>query len=364
VRDEETILTRPESTPSRPITPVILCGGAGTRLWPLSRGARPKQFLSLGGLETMLQGTAARVADLALFAPPVLVTNQDQAQAAAEQLAQAGPPAELVIVEPSARNTAPAIALAALAGEPDALLLVLPSDHLIRNIAAFRDAVALAAPLAEQGRLVTFGIRPDRAETGYGYIKRGSALTPGAFEAARFVEKPDAVTAASYVESGDYSWNAGIFLFRADAFLSALQAHAPEVHAAAAAALSEGSARFPDAARFAEAPSISVDHAVMEKAGNVAVVPVDMQWSDVGSWEALYEVSGKDAAGNAVSGETLAIDSRDCLLWSDGPLVTTIGVEGLAVIATEDAILVVPLADSQRVKEAVALLAAAKSKRL
>ena len=342
--------------PARPIVPVILCGGAGTRLWPLSRQARPKQMLDLLGGGSMLELTAARVADTNLFAAPILVAGAGQADAIEAALPQAG----CLILEPEAKNTAPAIALAALTADADDILLVLPSDQLIGDAAGFREAARRALPFAAQGWIVTFGMKAERAETGYGYIERGAELGDGVHEAARFVEKPDAATAARYVAEGRHDWNGGIFMMRAGTCLDALEAHAPEIAAAARAAMEgakrEGRRLLPEAAAFAASPSQSIDYAVMEKADKVALVPVAIGWSDVGSWEALHAVSPRDEAGNALAGDVLALGTRDCLIRSDGPLVAAIGVEDLVVIATADAVLIVPKAQSQRVREAVEAL--------
>jgi mannose-1-phosphate guanylyltransferase/mannose-6-phosphate isomerase len=342
--------------PARPIVPVILSGGSGTRLWPLSRAGRPKQMLDLLGAGSMLGVTAARVADAALFAAPVLVAGAAQAEAIEAALPDLGS----LIVEPAAANTAPAIALAAFAADEDDVLLVLPSDHQIGDPAGFRDAVARALPFAQDGWLVTFGMKAERGETGYGYIERGPALGEGVHQAARFVEKPDAATAGRYAAGGRHDWNGGIFLMRAGSFLDALRAHAPEIAAATGAAMAragrEGRRILPDAAAFAASPSVSIDYAVMEKADKVAVMPVAVGWSDVGSWEALYDISGRDETGNAIAGDVMAMGTKNCLIRSEGPLVTAIGVEDLIVIATADAVLIVPRAHSQRVKEAVEAL--------
>lgn len=327
--------------PDAPVVPVILSGGAGTRLWPLSRRARPKQMLDLTGAGTMLALTAARVADPALFAAPVVVAGADQAEAVTATI-----PGARLLVEPAARNTAPAIALAATALAPDEVMLVLPSDHLVGDDAGFRAAVARGLPYARDGWIVTFGMRAVRAETGYGYIERGPALAEGVFEAARFVEKPDSATAEGFVAGGRHDWNGGIFLLRADTFLAALERHAPDVLAAV---------RSGD---FEAAPNISIDHAVMEKADKVAVVPAEIGWSDIGSFAALYDLLGKDAAGNALADAAVAVDARGNLIRSEGPLVAAIGVEDLVVVATAEAVLVVPRAQSQRVREAVEALRA------
>ena len=342
--------------PARPIIPIILSGGSGTRLWPLSRGARPKQMLDLLGAGSMLEVTAGRVADRALFAPPVLVAAAGQAGAIEAALPGLGG----LILEPEAKNTAPAIALAALAAEADDVLLILPSDHLIADAAGFQGAVRRALPFAGQGWLVTFGMRAERGETGYGYIERGPALGDGVHQAVRFVEKPDAATAGRFAAGGRHDWNGGIFLIRAGTYLEALAEHAPKIAEAAEAAMAgarrDGRRLHPDAAAFAAAPSLSIDYAVMEKADKVAVVPVAIGWSDVGSWDSLHEVAARDEAGNAIAGDVLALDARNCLIRSEGPLVAAIGVEDLVVIATKDAVLVVPRAQSQRVKDAVEAL--------
>jgi len=346
---------------SRRITPVILCGGSGTRLWPLSRRARPKQMLALTAAGTMLQMTAARVGDRDRFEAPLVIAGAEQAESAVRQLDEAGIAAGGLIVEPVGRNTAPAIALAAASLSEEDLMLVMPSDHLIGDPGQFVAAIETAAPVAEAGWLVTFGVQPDRPETGYGYIRRGDAIEPGVFRAERFVEKPDAATAATYVADGNHAWNAGIFLFRAGTYLDALRAHAPDIAADVGKAIGkgarEGTRISPDAALFEAVRAQSIDHAIMEKAEKIALVPVDMDWSDVGSWEALYDASPRDQDGNAVSGEALVVDSSGCLIRSDGPLVTAIGVEDLVIVATTDAVLIIPRKDSQRVREAVALLA-------
>jgi mannose-1-phosphate guanylyltransferase/mannose-1-phosphate guanylyltransferase/mannose-6-phosphate isomerase len=341
---------------ARPIVPVILSGGSGTRLWPLSRAKRPKQMLDLNGAGSMLCVTAARVAEPGLFAAPMLVAGESQAEAIEAALPGLGS----LIVEPAARNTAPAIALAALAADRDDVLLILPSDHRIGDPAGFRDAVARALPFAKDGWIVTFGMKAERGETGYGYVERGPALGGGVHQAAAFVEKPDAAAAGRYAASGRHDWNGGIFLMRAGTCLDALRAHAPEIAEAAEAAMAlatrDGRRILPDASAFAAAPSLSIDYAVMEKADKVAVMPVAVGWSDLGSWDALYGVSSRDEAGNALAGDVMAIDAKNCLIRSEGPLVTAIGIEDLVVIATQDAVLIVPRAHSQRVREAVEAL--------
>jgi len=341
-----------EGEQRRRVVPVILSGGAGTRLWPLSRRVRPKQLLALAGDSTMLAQTLTRVGDRRRFDVPIVVAGRDHADAVAEQLDGAH-----LIVEPSARNTAPAATLAALAA-PDAMLLVMPSDHLVRDAGAFRAAVDRALPLAEQGWLVTFAVRPDRAETGYGYIQRGEPLAEGVFRAARFVEKPDAERAARMIAAGDHDWNSGLFLFRADVWLDAVKRHAPGILPAVRDAVGSGGRAGPEPTAFARSPSISIDHAVMEKADRIATVPVEMGWSDVGSWDALHAIGTADATGNVAAGDVVLIDSADCLVRSDGPAVVTIGVEDLIVVAAGDAVLVMRRGESQRVREAVETLRA------
>jgi mannose-1-phosphate guanylyltransferase/mannose-1-phosphate guanylyltransferase/mannose-6-phosphate isomerase len=343
----------------RRVVPVILSGGAGTRLWPLSRRARPKQMLDLAGQGPMLAQTAERVTDASLFAPPLVVAGKDQAAAIAAVL----PKAELIL-EPVARNTAPAIALAALSVDKEDVLLILPSDHLVADPERFRDAVRRAWPWAADGWIVTFGMKPERAETGYGYIERGAALDEGIHHAVRFVEKPDAATAGRYAASGRYDWNGGIFLMRAGTYLAALQKYAPKIAKAAkeamAGAVKKGRRLHPDSAAFAESPSESIDYAVMEKAEKIAVVPVSIGWSDVGSWEALLDRLERDGQGNALTGDVLEMGTKNCLIRSEGPLVAAIGVEDLVVIATQDAVLVIRRSDAQRVREAAAWFAEAQ----
>jgi mannose-1-phosphate guanylyltransferase len=339
---------------SQSVTPVILSGGSGTRLWPLSRSLRPKQFMSLTPGGTMLELTLARTASEGQFARPVIVSNTDHAPLIEQQC---GAIERIVILEPMARNTAPAIALAALSVAPDSLMLVSPSDHVIADVAAFHAAIAAAVPLASDGWLVTFGINPTGPETGYGYIRRTEAVSDGAFKVERFVEKPSVSVAQGYIDEGCYSWNAGIFLFRADAYLAALQEFAPAMLVAARAAMDKAqrdrSTILPDAAAFATSPADSIDYAVMEKAERVAVVPVDMGWSDIGSWDALYDLLDKDAGGNVHVGDVTSLDSGGCLIRSDGPVVTVAGVQDLIVIASHDAVMILPRGASQDVKKIV-----------
>ncbi len=339
-----------------PILPVILSGGSGTRLWPLSREAYPKQFLPLVGDVTMLQATWNRVAAIAGKAP-IVVANQEHRFMAAEQLRECNVTPQALILEPIGRNTAPAIAIAALqalaAGE-DALLLVLPSDHVVRNDAAFHAAVKQAAAAADAGKLVTFGIVPTAPETGYGYIKAQAGT--GVHAVDRFVEKPDLATAQQYVASGEYYWNSGMFLFKASRYLQELEALQPAILAACRAALDKASRDSDfirlDADAFAASPNDSIDYAVMEKTADAAVVPLDAGWNDVGSWSALWEVSDKDADGNACHGDVIALDCRNSYAYGTR-LIAMVGLEDVVVVETDDAVFVGHKDRVQDVKEIV-----------
>lgn len=340
----------------RSITPVILSGGSGARLWPVSRDERPKQFLALTGSETMFQLTIGRGAGLAGVTPPIVVANAAHTTHVTGQ----HPGDMTLILEPCARNTAPAIALAALAmDDAEGLMLVMPSDHVIHDVPAFHAAIGRAQPLAARGWLVTFGIEPDAPETGYGYIALGETLDDGVNRVARFVEKPDANRAQAMLEAGGHVWNAGIFLFSARAYLDALAQHQPEILAQARAAMArathDGTIVSPDAAAFAASPSESIDIAVMERAANVACVPVSMGWSDVGSFDMLHAMTAKDEAGNALSGPAYAIEAGGNFVLSQGPAVTLVGVENLIVIATGEEVLILPRGASQEVRKAAAL---------
>lgn len=338
------------------IVPVILSGGSGTRLWPMSRPEMPKQLLPLTADETMLQLTARRAHGEA-FAAPIVVANARHADAIDEQLAAADAKPQAVILEPVGRNTAPAIALAALAAGAEDALLVMPSDHVIADVEAFRAAVDAAMPMVADGWLVTFGIAPDAPETGYGWIQVGDQLAEGVHRVARFVEKPPRDRAEAMLASGDHAWNGGIFLFRADIFLGELSQHAPAMLDAARDAMDKAKRErmcvWPDADAFAASPSDSIDYAVMEKAKRVAVVPVAMGWSDVGSWDALHAISEADANGNVHRGEVLAIDTKNCLLRSDGLRIAAVGVEDLIVVASGNDVLVLPRGRSQEVKKLI-----------
>lgn len=331
------------------IIPVILSGGSGTRLWPMSRDEQPKQFLALTAEQTMFQLTLDRAGNAARFAEPLIVANARHADLIEGQLE--GRDATLIL-EPLARNTAPAIALAALAANASDPLLVMPSDHVITDLPAFMAAIDAVLPLVERGWLATFGITPDAPETGYGYIQTGEEVGPGAHRVDRFVEKPDAETAAAMLAQGGYVWNGGIFLFRADAYLRALADFAPAILDAARASMDaatrSGQRILPDPQAFAASPSDSIDYAVMEKADRVAVVPVSMGWSDIGSWDALYALDAEH------KGDVLALDTTNCLIRSDGGIrINAVGVSDLIVVASGNDVLILPRGKSQDVKRIV-----------
>lgn len=341
------------------IHPVILSGGSGSRLWPLSRLSYPKQLLPLAGERTLIQETARRVSDPALFEAPLVICNDEHRFIIAEQLRRSGITPLATVLEPEGRNTAPAVAVAALLiaeQSPDGRLLVLPSDHVIADEAAFVDAVRRAAELAGRNRLVTFGIRPEGPETGYGYIRRGAAL-PGiadAFEVGRFVEKPDAEAAGAYVRSGEYAWNSGMFLLPARLVLAELDRLEPGLMAACRAALAAARQDLHfcrlDEGSFREAPSLSFDVAVMERTEAAAMVAADIGWSDVGSFDAMWAIAPHDADGNATSGDVLLEDVRNSLVRADRRLVAALGVADLVIVETDTAVLVADRARSQEVK--------------
>ena len=339
------------------LLPVILSGGSGTRLWPLSRESYPKQFLPLTGDLTMLQATWRRVAPIAGRAP-LVVANEEHRFVAAEQLQQVGAKPQAILLEPVGRNTAPAIAVAALEatrGGDDAILLVLPSDHVIDDEAAFQRAVQLALPAAAAGRLVTFGIVPTGPVTGYGYIKAASGTEVRAVE--RFVEKPDLATAQAYVASGEYFWNSGMFLFKASRYLDELQKFNPPILDASRSAWKQARRDMDfvrlDKEAFAAVPSDSIDYAVMEKTADAALVPMDAGWNDVGSWTALREISTQDADGNAHHGDVIAVDCRNTYAYGER-LIALVGLDDVIVVETPDAVLVGNGQRMQEVKEVVA----------
>jgi mannose-1-phosphate guanylyltransferase/mannose-1-phosphate guanylyltransferase/mannose-6-phosphate isomerase len=351
------------------IHPVVLSGGSGTRLWPMSRSLYPKQLLALTGDRSLLQETALRVAGDAEFAAPLVIANEEHRFIIAEQLREIGITAEALVLEPIGRNTAPAACIAALRlakNEPDALMLVMPSDHRITDLAAFRAATGRAAAVAREGRLATFGITPERAETGYGYIAKGQPVAgcAGAFAVAGFVEKPDPETAERYLASGDYFWNSGIFLFPVALYLAEIGRLKPAMLAACKKALAGAQVDSDfvrlDKAAFAACPGDSIDYAVMEHTELAAVVPVAMGWSDLGSWDALWEIGDKDARGNAIAGNVVAEATSNCYLRSEAGLVAAIGVEDLVVVATDDAVMVAPRNRTQEVKQLVTRLLAEK----
>ena len=340
------------------LIPVILSGGSGTRLWPLSRKNMPKQFLALRGDSTLFQQTVLRACALDAAGSPIVVCNEEHRFLVAEQLRALDLRNASILLEPVPRNTAPAIALAAwqaLARDAEATLLVLPADHLIGDTPSFAAAIETALPLAGQGWLVTFGIRPDAPETGFGYIKRGESVGDGAFRVERFVEKPDAIKARQYVEAGDFEWNSGMFLFKASRYLEELQHHAPDMHATSKAAFDVAKTDLDfvrvDKSAFAASPDKSIDYAIMEKTDRAAVVPVSCAWSDIGSWDALWAASDRDANGNRLEGDVIAIDSRNCFVrGTDRRLVAALGLEDIVIVDTADAVLVAPRARVQDVK--------------
>lgn len=352
------------------ITPVILCGGSGTRLWPLSRELYPKQLLALTGAHTLLQQTALRLAGVAGIGAPLVICNEEHRFLVAEQLRQIRIAPRAIILEPFGRNTAPAVALAALyleAAGDDSLLLVLPADHLIQDPAAFQRAVAAGAEVARRGQLLTFGIVPEGPETGYGYIKRGARLAGGDeaapfFAIDKFVEKPDAATAAAYCQDGGYSWNSGMFMFAAVLYLRELQRLEPAIASRCREAYAQASSDLDfirvDRLAFTACPNDSIDYAVMEKTALGVVLPIVVGWNDIGSWAALWEIGARDQNGNVVHGDVILHESANSFLYSSGRLLAAIGIEGLVVVETDDAVLVASKDRVQDVKQIVTQLRA------
>jgi mannose-1-phosphate guanylyltransferase/mannose-6-phosphate isomerase len=341
------------------LTPVILSGGVGSRLWPVSREAHPKQFQPLAGELSMLQETLRRTTGLEESAP-VVVCNEEHRFMVAEQLRQVDLSASALILEPAGRNTAPAVALAALyavSEDPDALLLVLPADHVIQDVESFVAAVTKAIPQAQQGRLMTFGVVPTSPETGYGYIKCGDSLGSDLFNLEKFVEKPDLDTAQAYLQSGNYLWNSGMFLLGAAAYLEELKLHAPEVLKYCGEAMDAANRDMdfirPEPALFGSCPSDSIDYAVMEKTDRGGVVSLECGWSDVGAWSALWDVAERDSEGNACRGDVITDNCSDSYFYSDSRLVAATGVDGLVVVETADAVLVADRDKVQDVKRIV-----------
>jgi mannose-1-phosphate guanylyltransferase/mannose-6-phosphate isomerase len=351
----------------KPIVPVILSGGSGTRLWPVSRESFPKQLWPLISDHTLLQETALRARG-ERFAPPVIVCNQEHRFLIAEQLRAAGIPGPRILLEPVGRNSAPAIAAAAILvaeTDPDAVLWLLAADHVIVDVAALHKSLAIAATAARAGRIVTFGMRPTAPETGYGYIAIGAALddAPDAFAVAEFVEKPDAARAARLATDGRHLWNSGMFVFTARTLLEELASHAPDVLHAVRRAMAERTSDL-DFVRlgveaFTACPSISLDYAVAERTSRAAVVPADIGWSDIGSWGALWELGRKDEQGNVTVGDVLLESARNCYVRSDGMLATVVGLEDAVVVVTEDAVLAMHRDHAQDVKKVVDRLKAA-----
>lgn len=348
------------------IYPYILAGGSGTRLWPFSRKACPKQFLKglLEGDLSPFQRTVLRVQGDG-FAPCNVLANDEHRFLVAEQLRQLDKKEAGIILEPASRNTAPAALIAALMQEPDDLILLLPSDHLIGDEKAFREAVLSCADVAREGNIITFGIKPTAPETGYGYIKAGDAKENGVFEVEAFVEKPDAETARRFVEDSSYFWNAGIFLFSACAMKEAFEKHAPEFlkpcRKAAENAVRDLDFLRLDAASYAGNPNVSIDYAIMEKAGNIACKPLDLHWNDLGNWESLGQERQPDRDGNVISGEVVLQDVHDSLIMQDkdAPLLAVLGLEGVVAVGTKDAVLLTTRARAQEVREIVERLKAA-----
>ncbi|MEN5178475.1 mannose-1-phosphate guanylyltransferase/mannose-6-phosphate isomerase [Comamonas testosteroni] len=357
------------------LTPVIMCGGSGTRLWPLSREHYPKQFLSLSADgKSMLQNTALRLSGLNSSIQqtgPILVCNAEHRFLAAQQLQEQGITGAKLVLEPIGRNTAPALTLAALVAEPDAVLLAMPADHVMTRPEQLHRAAEIGWTLAQSGAMVTFGIVADRPETGYGYIQKGAADNNGAFSIQSFAEKPSAQVAEQYLASGQYLWNSGLFMVRADQWLKAMAALQPAMLQACQQSMAQSTTDMdfirPHTDIFGACPSDSIDYAVMEKLPvkpelgvPARVVPLDAGWSDLGAWDALWDVLPKDAHGNTGSGETLAVDTRNSLLFSENRLIATVGLENVVIVETADAVLVADKRRTQDVKKVVAELKAQK----
>ncbi|MCP4966266.1 MAG: mannose-1-phosphate guanylyltransferase/mannose-6-phosphate isomerase [bacterium] len=343
------------------IVPVLMSGGAGTRLWPASRSDRPKQFLPLVGDETMVAATLHRLEGLDA-AMPLVVANQAHATLVADELTAAGFDPDRMILEPFGRNTAPAATVAALEltrDGADPLMLLLPADHVIEDVEAFHDATRHACRLAAEGHLVTFGIVPTAPETGYGYIRAGSPVDKVARRVVEFVEKPDLPTARSYITAGNYLWNSGMFVFRCSAYLNALQEFAPDMLAGCRSTMDaavRGQGLLLDPTAFATTPADSIDYAVMERTTDAAVVPLDAGWSDVGSWLALREIAATDDKGNALVGDIVATDTTNSYIRADSRLVTVSGLDNAVVVETPDAVLVTTIDNAQSVKTIVDML--------
>lgn len=344
------------------ICPIILCGGSGTRLWPLSRKLYPKQFLPLVDKTTMFQTTVLRAGNLPRTANPLVLCNEEHRFLVAEQLRLIDAEAAAIILEPVARNTAPAVAVGALCAleqDEDAVLLVMPADHVIRNTDNFAAAVQTGIRAAQQGTLITFGVVPTAAETGYGYIRKGAPLdgAEGVFHVGSFVEKPNAATAQQYLDSGEYLWNSGMFMFTASRYLEELERFDPDILAACRAALQEARADLDflrlDQSAFAKSPNDSIDYAIMEKTTDAAVIPMDAEWSDVGSWTGLWEIKAKDEHGNALDGNVLVEDVENSYINATSRMVAAVGVSDHVIVETSDAVLVAPKGRVQDIKAIV-----------
>lgn len=347
------------------LTPVLLSGGVGSRLWPLSREMHPKQFLPLIGELSLFEETVRRASLLPEVDSPIVVCNDEHRFMVAEQLRNLQVDPAAIVLEPVGRNTAPAVAVAAMkavTNDPDAVLLVLPADHVISNVAAFSAAVALGLPHAEGEKLVTFGIVPDSPETGYGYIRRAENEIGGSYPVADFVEKPSLEVATRYVNGGDYYWNSGMFLLGAQTYLDELQVHAPDIFLAVEAAVTNAVCDLDfirlDKAAFSACPSDSIDYALMEKTDKGMVVPLCCGWSDVGSWSSLWEVGEKDARSNVSQGDVILQDTDNSYIYSDSRLVATLGVDDLVVVETADAVLV---AEKNRVQDVKSIVTELKN---
>lgn len=342
------------------IYPIIMAGGTGSRLWPLSREAYPKQFIHLYGEDSMLQATIKRLKGLDNIAAPLVITNEEHRFIAAEQLREIDQLTNNIILEPFGRNTAPAVALAAihiLKQDPDGILLVLAADHVINDVPRFYSSITSAMLHAEANKLVTFGIVPTYPETGYGYIKKGVSLHDAAYVVDEFVEKPDLITAASYLSSGQFLWNSGMFMFKASSYLNELKKYSPMILECCHSALDKTSTDLDfvrlDKEAFQKCPSDSIDYAVMEHTADAVVVPMDAKWSDVGSWSSLWDISAKDDNNNVINGDVLAINSSNNYIRSESKLVTTVGVNDLVIVETKDAVLVMNKEDCQQVKHVI-----------